>query len=140
MARIHAAAFDAERPWTENEIATLIGKPFVAAFSTIGGFALTQTVAGESELLTLAVDPQHRRKGIAQGLITRWIAALPTDTEAAFLEVAADNDGARALYAANGFQQTGLRKTYYARAAQAPADALILSRRLTQGLCMSARS
>jgi ribosomal-protein-alanine N-acetyltransferase len=46
-----------------------------------------------------------------------------------FLEVAADNTAARALYAAAGYQQVGQRRGYYAGG----IDALVLARPLTSG-------
>jgi len=48
----------------------------------------------------------------------------------AFLEVAADNDGARALYQALGFAETGCRRSYYARET-GNVDAITMSLRLT---------
>ena len=107
-------------------------QPLRAAFHPPGGATLTRTIAGESELLTLAVDPAQQRRGWA-GPLRDWLAALPADCESAFLEVAADNLPARALYADQGFAQIATRRAYYARSGVPPVDACILQRVLTHG-------
>lgn len=135
MADIHRAAFLNERGWNADEFSALLAQPYCAAFSAQGGFALTRTLAGESELLTLAVDPARQRRGIAGNLITRWIEAIQSTTETAFLEVAADNHGAIALYTKRGFTQSGLRKGYYPRTNGPSVDAVLMSRALTSGKC-----
>lgn len=131
MAQLHGAAFEHERGWSAEEFATLIAQPYTNAFCAPDGFALTRTLAGESELLTLAVDPAFRRHGIARGLLDRWLVTLRDTTDTAFLEVAADNTGAIALYEKLGFDRAGLRRAYYARKNRPAADALIMTKALT---------
>ena len=133
MARIHAAAFAPERGWGVADISGLLAQPHTTALSADGGFALIRTVAGETELLTLAVSPAQRRRGIAHALMTSWIETSLPQAERAFLEVAADNDAARALYTRHGFTCTGLRKAYYSRSGAPAVDALLMSRALTRG-------
>lgn len=133
MAHIHAAAFTQERAWTAAEFTSLLASPYVHAFTANGGYALTRTLAGESELLSLAVHPDHQRRGIARGLLTAWITAIQPQAETAFLEVAADNSGALALYESMEFARSGLRKGYYSRADAPAVDAVLMSRPLTQG-------
>lgn len=132
MAQIHAAAFVQERGWSATEFADLLAKPYITALTTSGGFALVQTIAGCSELLTLAVSPQHQRQGIAQGLIKSWLGTLDPQADTTFLEVAADNTPAIALYEKNGFDRSGLRKAYYRRATGPAMDAVLMTRALTQ--------
>lgn len=135
MARIHSAAFTTSRGWRSVEFADLRAQPSVRCFTAPHGFALTRTVAGESELLTLAVDPAHQRNGIARQLMTAWLTTLATDpaVETAFLEVAADNAAALALYADFQFIHSGQRKAYYARADGPAVDAVVMKRAFTQG-------
>ena len=133
MAQIHAAAFTDARSWTAAEFNILSAQPFVTVFTAKGGLALTRTLAGESELLTLAVHPDHQRRGVARGLIADWIAAVQSHAETAFLEVAEDNDPALALYLSEGFAKTGLRKGYYARRDGPAINAVLMSRGLPQG-------
>lgn len=84
----------------------------VAAFpSGIVGFLVTRTLApGESEILNLAVTPEHRRKGVARALIRDWMRGLAGDI---FLEVRASNSAAQEFYKSLGFQEFLLRPEYY---------------------------
>jgi ribosomal-protein-alanine N-acetyltransferase len=85
-----------------------------------GGIVLTRVVQGEGEILTLAVAPQARRRGIGRALLGGVVAdGIPW-----FLEVAASNGPALALYAAFGFCECGRRRDYYAPG----RDALVLRR------------
>lgn len=133
MAQIHAAAFVHERGWTEAEFADLIQTRFVRVYTHDTGFALTRTLAGESELLTLAVDPTAQRRGTARALMRDWLEDIASEAQTAFLEVAADNDAALGLYDQFGFERSGLRRGYYARAEAPAVDALLMARALTQG-------
>lgn len=134
LAQLHAAAFTLERPWSASEFAALLDSPHVRLFTRPHGFALTRSVAGESELLTLAVDPDRQRRGIGRDLVRSWLAATAdAGAEVAFLEVAADNLPALALYYALGFRESGLRKGYYTRTGAPAADAIVMQYRLTLG-------
>ena len=85
-------------------------------------------MADEAEILTLAVHPTARRRGIAARLTAQAAAAARSlGVVRLFLEVAEDNAPARALYAALGFQPAGRRRGYYARKDGPAADALILA-------------
>ncbi|WP_415921448.1 GNAT family N-acetyltransferase [Tateyamaria sp. SN6-1] len=121
-----------ERPWSAAEFETLLGQPHTRLAHVPQGFALWRGIAGEAELLTIAVDPSAQGHGIGTAVMHRWMADAATTCDTAFLEVAADNAPARALYAKTGFAQVGLRPAYYARGT-APADALILRAALSQG-------
>lgn len=126
LARLHRAAFTMSRPWSAAEIADLLASSHVSLFSHAHGFALTRLVAGEAELLTVAVDPRHQRKGIAGGLLRQWLEGLSGKAESAFLEVAADNAAAQSLYADLGFSEVARRPAYYFRADAAAVDAVIM--------------
>ncbi len=69
-------------------------------------------VAGELHITTLAVRPEHRRRGHARTLIGAALAAFP-EARRVHLEVRQSNAPARALYEALGFTTTGLRRRYY---------------------------
>lgn len=127
-AAVHAQAFAA--PWTADDIAALLTRPEVSGLTAPGGFILTRTIAGEAEVLTLAVAPAQRRRGLARALLAQALdAAREAGAQAAFLEVAADNQAAIALYEGAGFARVGLRRGYYSRPTGA-ADALVLRRDL----------
>ncbi|MBW4709649.1 GNAT family N-acetyltransferase [Roseobacter sp. YSTF-M11] len=131
LARIHAAAFAADRAWSAEELGSLLDGKHVQLHTHQQGFALVSTVAGQSELLTLAVDPAHQRQGIAGILMAEWMATA--DAETAFLEVAADNLPAQALYLKHGFAEHARRRRYYKRANGAAVDAVIMQAALTRG-------
>ena len=128
---IHAACFTLPRPWTAPEIKALLDSPHVFALIESGGFLLGRAVAGEAELLTLAVLPAARRQGLGARLVQAFLAeARARQSKQAFLEVAAGNTGAIALYERAGFAQVGRRKAYYTGADGQSDDALVLSRAL----------
>jgi len=60
-------------------------------------------------------------------------AAARRGARHAFLEVAADNTAARALYACLEYEVSGLRRAYYKRPGGGAADAVIMTRALTLG-------
>jgi ribosomal-protein-alanine N-acetyltransferase len=126
LARLHAAAF--EHPWGEAEIAALMASPGVFALTFDDrGFILCRAIAGEAEILTLAVVPEARRDGLGRALVEAAAGlARRFAAETLFLEVASDNAAALRLYENTGFSRVGLRKGYYASG----ADALVMSRPL----------
>ena len=111
LAEIHASAFPPAARWTAESFASLLQTPgAMAMLDERGGFVLTRQAGGEAELLTIAVAPAARRHGIARTLLQAAIAACPGPM---FLEVAADNAAALALYSALDFKQVGRRRDYY---------------------------
>jgi ribosomal-protein-alanine N-acetyltransferase len=129
LAEIHASAFD--RPWSAAEIAALLDSPGTLALQSSGdrkGFVMVRALAGEAEILTLAVAPEGRRQGQARALMQAAIVqALARQAETLFLEVAADNAAALGLYEGLGFEMAGRRKGYYDRGGASPRiDALVM--------------
>lgn len=124
LADLHARAFD--HPWDEAELGALMASP--GAFALIvdtQGFILCRAIAGEAEILTLAVSPAARRRGTGRALVEAAAGlAEALESDALFLEVAHDNLAALALYEASGFSRVGLRKGYYASG----ADAVVMRR------------
>lgn len=131
MARIHKAAFRDGRPWKQDEFAELLAGAGVFVAATQDCFALVRVIADEAELLTIATDPAHQRRGLARACMHDWMArATELGAHIAFLEMAADNMAAGGLYRACGFEQTGLRRNYYRREGGEPVDAILMSRPL----------
>lgn len=131
MARLHAAAFAEDRPWSEDEFIGLLAQPTVFALGDDRAFALIRVVADEAELLTIATDPACRRQGLARGLMDLWHrAAADKGARRALLEVAEDNHAAIRLYAACGYAECARRPDYYTSRAGAPVAALIMDRPL----------
>jgi ribosomal-protein-alanine N-acetyltransferase len=133
LAKAHASAFEA--PWPPEAFSALMGTPGVFALAAVDGapvgVILMRAIAGEAEVLTLAVEPGHRRRGVARALLEAGLAqAAAAEAETCFLEVAADNTAALALYRAAGFEQAGHRGGYYRRTDGEMVDALVLRRTL----------
>jgi ribosomal-protein-alanine N-acetyltransferase len=64
-------------------------------------------------IMNVAVDPIHRRKGVATALLNDLIARID-DVQARYtLEVRESNVGAIALYERYGFRAAGRRRRYY---------------------------
>jgi [ribosomal protein S18]-alanine N-acetyltransferase len=92
--------------------------------SPLPGYVLFHHVAGEAELLRLAVDPPERRQGIGRLLVERGLEHLrQANVQVCFLEVRMNNEPAIQLYRSLGFERVGRRRGYY----RDGTDALILS-------------
>ena len=127
IAALHAAAFGAAC-WDASSFATLLGAPVTFGFLGEAGFILARVIAGEAEILTLAVAPEQRRQGFARSLLEAALAeARRRGATEIFLEVAEENAAASSLYASAGFAQAGIRRDYYGLG----ASALLLRRDLT---------
>jgi ribosomal-protein-alanine N-acetyltransferase len=130
IASLHMASF--QRGWGEDEVyRLLIDKTVVAHRAMMGsamvGFILSRLAAGEAEILSVAIAPARRGRGLARPLLDlhlRRLAGLGART--IFLEVDKNNAPARALYNRAGFHEVGQRQGYYAGG----AVALVLRRDL----------
>jgi len=82
--------------------------------SGIAAYCGFRVVADELELLSLAVTPEWRRRGMGRWLVRLALAVGGrAGAHAAFLEVRSGNGSARQLYASLGFEETGRRPGYY---------------------------
>ena len=123
LAAIHASAFPPAEQWGAPAMASLLALPTTFGFiEAPGGFVLARAAGGEAEILTLAVHPAVRRRGLARKLLARVLDK--TGGDPVFLEVAADNAAAQALYRSSGFVPCGQRPGYYGPG----RDAVILRR------------
>ena len=130
LAAIHQDAFSFPRPWSAAELASLLSDPLCFCAATPEGFALARSVAGEAELLTIAVRPGAQRAGVGATLLSEVLAqAVQRGATRMFLEVAATNLAAIRLYERAGFSPVGTRSGYFADG-PARIDALVLSRAL----------
>ncbi|MEA2600200.1 MAG: [ribosomal protein S18]-alanine N-acetyltransferase [Acidobacteriota bacterium] len=90
----------------------------------LAGYVLFHRVAGEAELLRLAVEPAERRRGIGRLLVEAGLERLRRENvQVCFLEVRMNNEPAIQLYKSLGFERVGRRRGYY----RDGTDALILS-------------
>ena len=114
MAALHARAFDGAARWSAESFAAMLDRSDTIIMSGNDGFALGRVVADEAELLTIVVALAQRGQGTARSLLSGFDReARKQGATQAFLEVAADNAPARALYAATGWTQVGVRPGYY---------------------------
>lgn len=134
MARLHGLGFApfGERVWTRQEMAELLASPGVRGCLLEGedgatGFVLWRVAADESELITIAVHPDVRRRGCGGVLLETAIdGARSAGAGVMLLEVGEDNPAARGLYERRGFSTVGRRPGYYERGDKPKADALVM--------------
>lgn len=127
LARTHCAAFATSRGWSAQEFAQLLSTPGIILCGDAKSFILGRVTFDEAEILTVATYPAHRRQGLARAALTAFDkVAHDQGAVSAFLEVAADNAAANALYLSEGYAQVGRRKGYYKRPSTPAVDALVL--------------
>ena len=85
------------------------------------GHAIAWLVAGELEIMTIAIAPQQRRKGIGRALLADLLK-LPH--QRALLELRSENHHAHAFYTSFQFEVVGRRAAYYRNG----DDALLMER------------
>lgn len=133
VAQLHARLFDP--PWDSNSISASLEHPGSTSFIAvtgqprqIAGFILGQLAADEAEILSVGVAPEFQRRGLGRYLVQGLArAAKKAEARRLFLEVASDNEAAKALYDGLGFQVIGGRRGYYARKNGPAADAVNLA-------------
>ena len=77
----------------------------------LAGFVIGHIAADEAEILSIGVAPEWQRRGIGRQMVEGLVrAARRAEVKRLFLEVAADNEAAAALYKSLGFKKTGARK------------------------------
>ena len=92
------------------------------------GFSLIRSVADESELLLIAVDPARQREGVGRLLLDDFVdLARSLGMRKAHLEVR-DGNGAMTMYQEAGFTQIGRRRKYYRGSDGSTFDALTFMR------------
>jgi ribosomal-protein-alanine N-acetyltransferase len=113
--RLAARCFD--NAWERAAFATFLAakdarnRGLFGDDGTLRGFAITLFAAGNLDVVTVAVAPEWRRRGIARALLDALRAE--GDVESSTLEVRVDNVAARRLYEAMGYVAVGTRKRYY---------------------------
>lgn len=131
-------------PWTRGMFeAELMGNPFgrfLGAFchsemppaKRLLGYICYWVVFDELRLMNLAVQPDHRRQGIASHLVRHAVEeGITQGTTRALLEVRAGNRLAQKLYETLGFQQYGRRRSYYTNPDE---DAILMQLQLAENV------
>lgn len=124
LAAIHAAAFPKREAWSRDVfILQIAAHGMFGLLDEAGGMIMARVVIDEAEIVTLAVMPEARRRGLGARLLRAAMAeAARRGATKVFLEVDVANVAAKALYETVGFAEVGLRRKYYANG----SDALIM--------------
>lgn len=77
----------------------------------IVGYAVIDRWPDQEHLVSIAVLPESRKKGVGQALLDRLIEKM--ETGSLKLEVRRSNAAAIELYRKNGFVRTGVAHSYY---------------------------
>lgn len=118
---VMAAAFPDRfgEAWTRSQCAGILPMAGVRLIlardgdAQVLGFSLFRTVAGDSELLLLAVAPQAQHRGVGRNLLEYFVEdAKKNGAERIHLEVRDGNPAIR-LYETAGFEQANRRRNYY---------------------------
>ena len=135
LAQLHAASF--ARGWGESEFESMIGERNTLVHRlrlghrTIG-FAVSRIGADEAEILSIAIDPDHRGRGLSRELLMTHLGHLAgRGVRTIFLEVEENNQPARRLYERVGFAVVGRRERYYKQPTGEQLNALLMSRDLS---------
>ena len=116
-------------PWSEKSIASELENALslwlvAVEGDEVIGYVGSQTVLGWTDMMNVAVHPDHRRKGVGEKLVLALEDALKAQESTCLtLEVRASNEPAKSLYEKLGFTEVGRRKNYYRNPKE---DALIM--------------
>jgi len=129
---LHGESF--AKGWDEDAFDKLLALPGMVGWiwedTQPRGFILVRSAADEAEIVTIAVTPTQRGRGIAAALLDAATAHLQAiGVRDFFLEVATDNAAARRLYDNAAFEVCGGRKKYYEENG-VRKDAVIMKRTL----------
>mgnify|MGYP001268699918 FL=1 len=116
-------------PWSLAMFVLELSKPggeclAVRRGGDLTGYVICSRYEDAWHIMNVAVDPRHRRQGIATALLNELIERLGEDARMT-LEVRPSNAGAIALYERFGFLGAGTRRRYYQDNGE---DALIMWR------------
>ena len=120
--------------WTRSQLSGILPMGGVLlmiaidrASESVVGFSLSRTVAGESELLLIAVLPGEQRRGVGTLLLDHFLDRARKDgVSRVHLEVR-DGNPAIDMYHFAGFSPVGRRRNYYHATSGKRYDAITLA-------------
>ena len=117
-------------PWSRGNFVDSMNSGYFCTIledaGVIAGYGIFTAAAGESHLLNLSIDASFQRRGYGRALLLHHAdLARSLGAKSLLLEVRPSNAAARALYAAEGFEQIAVRRAYYP-AGDTREDALLL--------------
>jgi len=105
-------------PWSLAMFVLELSKPAGVCLTALrGGEMLGYVICSRYDtvwhIMNVAVDPDHRREGIATALLTDLLRRIDGHNARFTLEVRESNAGAIDLYERFGFRAAGRRRRYY---------------------------
>ena len=135
LAQLHGASF--HRGWGEAEFEGMLTERNTLVHRlrlgrTVVGFAVSRMAADEAEILSIAIAPGHRGRGLSRHLLLTHLGHLAgRGVRTVFLEVEENNQPARRLYERAGFGVAGRRERYYRQPGGEQLNALLMRRDLS---------
>jgi ribosomal-protein-alanine N-acetyltransferase len=135
LAQLHGASF--HRGWGEGEFEQMLAERNTLVHRlrqgrTTIGFAVSRMAADEAEILSIAIDPKHRGRGLSRNLLLTHLGHLAgRGVRTVFLEVEENNHPARRLYDRAGFSVAGRRERYYKEPGGEQLNAILMRRDLS---------
>jgi len=112
LSNLHKKCFPS-KPWSADDFRDLKQSGCEIIMSE-NGFVVYRIVVDEAEIITIGVNPEKRRLGIASAMIGIIEKTMQSQgVKKIFLEVASNNIPAQKLYENSGFKVVGLRPKYY---------------------------
>lgn len=112
LANLHKKCFP-NKPWSADDFRDLKQSGCEIIMSE-NGFIVYRIAVDEAEIITIGVNPEMRRNGIASAMIGIIEKTMKSQSvKKIFLEVASNNIPAQKLYENLGFKVVGLRPKYY---------------------------
>ena len=110
-------------PWSRSMFAGELAKPSSICFGAfeaddedgaLVGYLIVSRYVDAWHVMNVAVDPDHRSRGVATMLLERLFELTADDARRGYtLEVRVSNEKAIDLYERLGFRSRGLRRGYY---------------------------
>ncbi len=108
-----------DTPWSRSMFAGELVKPGGESRGVFNGaglvaYCVTSRYIDAWHVMNVAVDPEHRRRGLARLLLETLFRETDGDGTRGFtLEARVSNESAIRLYLALGFEAVGIRRAYY---------------------------
>src|SRR3954453_13727310 len=135
LAHLHGQSF--HRGWGESEFEAMLTERNTLVHRLrvgrkIVGFAAARGAGDEAEILSIAVDPSHRGRGLSRQLLLTHLGHLAArGVRSVLLEVEENNRPARRLYDRAGFTIAGRRERYYRQGSGQELNAVLMRRDLS---------
>jgi [ribosomal protein S18]-alanine N-acetyltransferase len=129
VARVENSAYD--YPWSIGIFRDCLLAGYYSlvfdASGLVSGYGIMSVAAAEAHILNLCIDPGSQHMGYGRRLLNALLLrAQECEVGKVFLEVRPSNRIALKLYESVGFEQIGIRPSYY-QAAYGREDAVVLA-------------